>query len=188
MFKLDLLSMQSFCQKTPSYIHEKKPNHPYFHHVKGFFDISMYKKISLWITITVVFRTPCSWAHLMSPARSTTWASSPSSSSSSSSARLSSSSSLPPEESGNVVFSEFRFLDRLRRKGDDELGSWYARTQIVLNQIDAIKLSKGLWLILLNKARKCACSIWWLRSFAKGEEVLFRLNTGPAAQSWSSKS
>ena len=59
MFKLDPLSMQSFCQKTPSYIHEKKPNHLYFHHVKGFFDISMYKKISLWITITVVFRTPC---------------------------------------------------------------------------------------------------------------------------------
>ena len=37
----------------------KKPNHPLFHHVKGFFDISMYNKISLWITITVVFRTPC---------------------------------------------------------------------------------------------------------------------------------
>ena len=64
MFKLDPLSMQSFCQKTPSYIHEKKPNHPYFHHVKGFLDLSTYKQISLHITITVVFRTPCKIIHL----------------------------------------------------------------------------------------------------------------------------
>ena len=46
--------------RKPQVTYMKKPNHPYFHHVKGFFDISMYKKISLWITITVVFRTPCS--------------------------------------------------------------------------------------------------------------------------------
>ena len=44
---------------SPNLYTWKKPNHPYFHHVKGFLDLSTYKQISLHITITVVFRTPC---------------------------------------------------------------------------------------------------------------------------------
>ena len=40
-------SASSYLNSRPQYIYMKKPNHPYFHCMKGVLDISTYEEISL---------------------------------------------------------------------------------------------------------------------------------------------